>query len=289
MRKIKKILKLIWEEFIYGGHLLSLGALGMVWSVIILLGIKTDWQVLIIAYLVSQIVYTYNHFREFKTDLTTNPERVEHLQKSIRWLPLILSFYFLVLLLLLILFTNLNTFLFILFLVIIGILFSEYFKGLTKKLIGLKSFFGAFFWALGTTFLPLFHYFFPLNLFFVFIFLFVFLRFLVSIPFFDIKDIESDKASGLKTLPIVFGKETTLKYLNLINFFSFSPLILGVYLKIIPIFSLSLILLYFYSFYYLKKVEAVDSKKLRLISYIMVDGEYILWPLILMLSRVFIS
>ena len=55
-------------------------------------------------------------------------------------------------------------------------------------------------------------------------FLFIFLRGIINVTFFDIKDIESDGARGLKTLPVMLGRERTLKFLHWLNIFAFIPL-----------------------------------------------------------------
>jgi len=289
LQKITHCLKFIRDEFIYGGHLLSLGTVGLIVSITILLEKKIEWQILALAYLTPQIIYTYNHLKEIEKDRLGNPERVRHLQKIIKYSPLIISFYLLSLFLCSFFFTNLETFFFVFFLTAGGILFSEFFKGVTKKILGFKNFYSSLFWAAGM-FLPLFYYSSSPNLALFLLFsVFVFLRFLADTIFFDIKDMESDKNQGLKTFPVIYGIKTTLKYLNLLNFFSFLPLAIGIYLKIFPIFSVSLTLIYFYSFYCLKRTETADFKKLRTLSYIMVDGGYILWPIFLILGKMLVN
>jgi len=108
------------------------------------------------------------------------------------------------------------------------------------------------------------------------------------VTFFDIKDIESDGARGLKTLPVLLGREKTYKFLNALNIFSFIPLVAGVYLGIIPVFGLSLLGFYFYDLYYLRKAKFADGQSLRKISYTLADAEFILWPLVLLLGRTLI-
>ena len=116
-------------------------------------------------------------------------------------------------------------------------------------------------------------------------FFFIFLRGIINVTFFDIKDMESDGAQGLKTLPVILGKRSTLKFLHGLNLFSFLPLLAGVYIGIIPPFALSLFAFYFYDDYYLDKAEVVNNKGLRMISYTLADAEFILWPLVLLVGR----
>ena len=284
---INKIINTIWNEFVYGGHLLSLGAAGTVFSVMIILEKWPDWQVLLMAYLISQIVYVYNHFEEADKDLVTNPERVRYLQKFAKYYRPLLLFYIILLLPVLVLFANLQTLLFALFLLAGGVLFTIFFKGLTKKIIGFKEFYVALFWAAGV-FLPPFYYSFHLNLFFISFFLYIFLRSYLHTTFCDIKDTESDKSAGLKTAPVIFGQKRTLAYLHLVNFLSMVLLVGGYFLGIFPTFSLFLIVFYFYSFYYLREAGSGHIQKIRSTSYFLVDSEDVLCPMVLIAGKMFL-
>jgi len=137
----------------------------------------------------------------------------------------------------------------------------------------------------GRAFLFNFHYSVTWGIFSVLIFLFIFLRGIINVTFFDIKDVESDRARGLKTLPLLLGREATFKFLNALNIFSFIPLVIGVYFGIIPAFGLSLLVFYLYDFYYLRKARNVSDKSLRMISYTLADAEFILWPIVLLIGR----
>ena len=288
MIKIRELLRSVWNEFIYGGHLLSLGAAGIVWSVVIILEESANWQILVIAYLISQIIYNYDHSKKGKKDLRTNPERTKHLQKTEKWFLFIFLFYLLLCFSLLVMFANLSTFLFALFLMITGVFYTDFFKKITGKMFGFKNFYVALLWAAGSL-LPLFYYSYNFNWLFVLFFFYIFLRSYLNAVFFDIKDMEDDKTERLKTLPIIFGKEATLRCLYLVNLFSFLPLFVAVYLEIFPVFALFLTLFFFHSFYYLKKARNADLKKIRHTSYIMVDGEDILSPLVLIAGKLLLS
>ncbi len=281
---INKVFKSVWKEFVYGGHLLSLGLTGIVWSFIIILGLPLNWQILLISYLIPQIVYTYNHFKETKEDFLTNPERTKYLQKVEKYFPFVFSLYFLLLILLL-LSTNINTFLFVLFLSLGGVLYSIHLKKLTQKIFCFKNIYTSLFWAMGGAFFPIFYYSISFNITFFLFFLFIFFRWILNTIFFDIKDMEGDRKENLKTMPSLIGKEKTLQFLHILNFLSMIPVVLGAYFKILPFFSLFLVIFYFYSYYYLKVSKRADNKKIRSLSYLMVDGEYILWLPVLLLGK----
>jgi 4-hydroxybenzoate polyprenyltransferase len=218
-------------------------------------------------------------------DLDSNPERAVHLKKKMGLYPLILGTYTTILALLLIFFANIYMIIFVLILLFCGIFYTILFKDLTKQIPGFKGIYIASVWALAGAFFFNFHYLQVWDKFSVLMFLFIFLRGIINVTFFDIKDIASDAAHGLKTLPVILGKELTLKFLKVLNVFGFLPLLIGVYLGIIPAFSLSLVVFYFYDYYYLKKAGVINNKSLRMVSYTLADAEFIIWPIVLILAR----
>ncbi len=276
----------IKNEFIYAGYLTSLGCPAFVLSVSILLDTPVDWPVLAIAYLTPLIVYSYNYYEELDKDLATNPERAGHLKKKVSLYPLILGTYTVLLALLLIFYANVLMIIFVLILLFCGIFYTILFKDLTRQIPGFKGIYIASVWALAGAFFFNFHYSLDWDAFSILMFLFIFLRGIINVTFFDIKDTASDKKLGLKTLPVIWGKKRTLKFLKALNIFGFLPLLAGVYLRIIPAFALSLLIFYFYDFYYLDKAGKISKRSLRMISYTLADAEFIVWPLVLILGKV---
>ncbi|MCK4355065.1 UbiA family prenyltransferase [Candidatus Parcubacteria bacterium] len=285
--EIKKITKFLWGEFIYGGHLLSFGASGILCFSAIILNQKISIPLLILGYLISQITYFYNHFKELKKDFLTNFQRTQHIQKSKKYFLIIFGFYWGFFFLCLIYINNLAVILLSLFIISGGLLYTIFLKNLSKKIIEFKSFYVSFFWALSIILIG-FYYNVSFSLLLSLLFSFVFLRWLMNTIFFNIKDIESDKKENLKTLAILFGKHKTIDCLHIINIFSFVPIIIGVYTNLLPLFSLFILIFYFYSFYYLEKAKK-EKTQIHNLSYIMVDGEYLLWPFILLLGKIIIN
>lgn len=279
------VFRILENEFVYGGYLTSLGCPAFVFSVSVLLNTSIDWPILAIAYLTPLIVYSYNYYGELEKDLATNPERALFLRKKVGLYPFILGAYILLLGLLLVEFANPVMIIFVLILLFCGIFYTVLFKDMTRDIPGFKGVYIASVWALAGAFFFNFHYELSWGLFSVLIFLFIFLRGIINVTFFDIKDISSDAARGLKTLPVLLGRERTLAFLHLLNVFAFIPLVIGVYLGIIPLYGLSLLVFYFYDLYYLKKAGRVDKKDLRMLSYTLADAEFILWPLMLIIGR----
>jgi len=281
--KLKKILTAIWNEFVYGGHLLSFGAASIVFTSAILLGIKITWDCLLVVYLGTQSVYLYNHFKEFEKDSLTNPQRSEHIEKYVKYIPLITLFFSLTAIVIVIYFNKILALLFGLLMLFGGLLYSKFLKKFTRRIIGFKDFLISFLWATLVIFLA-YYYFFSWNFALILMVLFIFLRLFLNTNFFDMKDVESDIKEGLLTLPVILGKKTLIKFLTIINMLSMIPIIFGVFLDILPNFSLILLLTIPYSFYYLKQTSK-ESVDLRFLSYVLVDGEYLLWSIFILLGK----
>lgn len=283
---VKQVLEFVKNEFVYGGHLLSLGAASIVFTSAMMLGINITWDFLVISYLVIYIAYSYNRLVELKDDSVTNSSRTEHIKKYIKILPFAICGSILIILLLLMSSGKFYNVSFCLFLILGSLLYTEYFKDFTKKIVGFKSLYVSFFWALLAPLLAS-YYNFPLWLPVFLVFSFIFLRLLVNTIFFDIKDIESDGASGLKTVAIYLGKTKTLTLVHLINLLSFIPIVYGVYANLLPLSALALLIFYFYTVFYvmLSEKKSVDILK---VSYIMVDGEYVFWAVAVVLFNVLI-
>ena len=280
---IKKIFAFAKDEFIYGGHLLYLGATCIVFTAATLLGIKVTWDFLVISYLIPYTVYAYNKLCEINSDVLTNSNRAKHIAKYAKYLPEILLLSIATILSLLLEFGKLSSFVLAVIMVLGGILYTEKFKMLTNKIIGFKSFYVSFSWTLLILLLAI-YYSYPLNIAFFSVACFFYLRCIVNTAFFDIKDMESDRLSGLKTLSIVLGRNGILNFIHIVNMLSFVPLIYGVYVGILPQYTLALVIFVFYTVYYIRLAKDARTN-IQNLSYVMVDGEYLLWPIVIILSK----
>ncbi len=282
---MKKLVRILISEFVYGGHLLSLGAASIVWSVTILLDVEWEWQIFIIAYLVSQIVYNHDHLLETIEENKDNLERSIYLSET-RNIQIFTMIIYITLFISLLFTTTYFAALLAVIIVAGGIIYSLKVKYLMKKVVALKNLYVAFFWTMLGFIVPLHYSIFPLRWLVLTFLFFVFLRWIINSAFFDIKDVSGDKKDGLKTLPVVFGLHKTVYYLHIVNIASGTIVALAIWLRILPFYSIVLLFFPIYSLIYLIKVNNLTSVQLRKISYIMVDGEYILWPLALLLGKV---
>ena len=280
MFKIKKVSKFILDEFIYGGHLQSLGGISIIFVSALLLKIKISWDILIIAYLTFYLIFLHDRFRGINADLLTNPQRSKHLKKYLHFIPTIFVFLFLILSILLIYYGNLATFFFILFFLSFGILYTIAFKQITKKICCFKDLYVATFFALLPFFL-LVYYSRPLiSVDVLLLSLLIFLEAFLMPVFLDIKDIESDRKEGLQTIPVMLGIKKTITFLAILNFIgTITIMVLIFYLNVLPKSILMLLFTIPFDFYCYSLV-----KKQKNFGYILQSGKFILWPFLIFIG-----
>ncbi len=272
----------LWSEFIYGGHWLGIGAIGIVLSTFLLINYPIKWEFLLIIYFGTKCIYNYNHFKELDIDLLSENKRSNHLNKYYNYGNFIVFLYAICYFILLFFFGNFQSIAFGSILLIMGIFFSIGIKDFFKDILGIKLLYTAISWVLIVPFTAFFiSYEFDLLL-LIFSF-FVFLRIIITTTFFDIKDMEIDSKRGLKTIPVLLGKEKCLDILQIINLISIMPIILGISFGIMPDYAFLLGIIFFYSFYYIQKSR---SKNIDIsnISFILVDGEFYYWPILLLVG-----
>lgn len=280
---LKRIFYLIWQEFIYGGHLLSLGAVSIVFTSAILLKIEVTWDCLLVVYLGMHSAYLYNRYKEFHKDYLTNPERTKYIKRVINRIPFIITSFSVLLVLILVLYSKLTVLFFGLFLFAVSLLYSKVFKNVTQKIIGFKNIFVSLMWA-SLPFFLFFYYSFQVNISLLIIAAFVFLRLFINTNSFDVKDIESDKEEKLLTPAVILGEKELIRYLYILNIFSVLPIIIGVYFNLLPFYSIIIIAVCFYAIYFLKKLEKIGMNEGFLYN-VIIDGELILWSVFIFLGK----
>ena len=281
---VKIILTNFKNKFIYNGHLISLGASGIILTFIFLIEEPISLTVLISAYLLTLVSLLYNRYKEQKIDFLTNPERTKSLESYFKNIFLITIVSFIVITFFLIKNDAIESFVFLILLIIIIFLYTKILKNLTNRILCFKN----IIFSLITSSLLIFTAFYYSHKFlsfsFLIIFIFCFLRMIINTIFLDIKDKESDEKSKLKTLPIVLGNKKTILILKIMSLLSGLVLILGVFFNFIPRYSLFLLFTIPYSFYYFKKSEKKEN--FYLVNYILADTEFILWPISVIIGKV---
>jgi 4-hydroxybenzoate polyprenyltransferase len=281
--KINRFGTFIKNEFVYGHHWCSLNASAIALSMMILLGINIRWEFVLIAYLGTQCIYNYNHYKEIDVDSVETSPRVDHIRKYGDVYPLIIKIYGVLYFVFLVIYGNILSILFGIFLLSIGLFYTTNVKNASKKIIGFKSLYTSISWGLLILFTAIYCSY-PLTIGVLLFFAFVFIRMMIITTFYDIKDISSDQESGLTTLPMIFkSKNSWLNILHGLNIISLIPIFLGIIFNILPINSLILLPLLFYGFTYIQKAKR-NTADINFLSYILADGDYNIWPVLLILG-----
>lgn len=280
---MNKILKFIYTEIAYNGHLQTLGSLFKCVFSAQLFGIKITWDFLIIIYLALYLIYIYNRYKEIEIDRLTNITRTEHIKKFDKQIPLIIFIILASLAGLLYRYATLKFFIFISAAIILGLLYTDYFKGLTKKIFMLKNIYVAMFFGI-SVFFPFIYYNHPINLVdsgVAGIVIFVFLRGMYMQIILDIKDVEGDKQGGLLTLSVLWSKEKIFKLLKFLSIITAGlvPLLIFLFFNVTPaILMLPLFIIFDYYIISLLKKE-------KFAAYILESGEFIFWSLLVVVGE----
>ena len=274
----------LWNELIYGGHWFSISAAALVLSIMILLQVQIRWELLLVIYLLIQCLFNYNHYKELDIDAESKSDRPAHLRKYKKILPIVTLIYGIGFCALIIFFGNLISLFFALSLLTIGLLFTKIFKKWTVKLVGFKTFYAAFTFSLLIVIFSALYCSYQINLLIILLCILFSLRFIIGTGFSDIKDIEIDIKQNLKTLPIYFGREKFLTILQLLNIITFALFVI-----IVTITNTACLLMvfftYIYTFFYTQKAKN-EKADIQSITNILVDGEYIFWPILLFISLI---
>ncbi len=279
------ILTLIWNEFIYGGHFLALGDAVALYVMAVVLDIPVSWDFLVVIYLCVFAANLFNRSDESVHDALTNPVRVKVMEKYTKYFYPIVSVCLIVSIGLIMFYSNYKALIFAVLIFLIAMLYTTLFKKMTKYVVGFKSFIAALFYAM-MVFLLVIYYSAPINTAVILIFIFYYLRIFISNAACDVKDIESDKKRGLKTFAISMGENGAMRFLNTLNIASGLLIIWGVYTKVLPAFSLALLLTVPYAIYYFYLNSKMNSKEMY--TNAIVDGEFLLWLPFLIIGKTFL-
>lgn len=272
------------DEFIYGAHLTALMSPALVLSVLILLDLPINGIFLVIAYILTQIVYSYNFQKEIDNDSIINNRKAIYLQKRAKYFNILIILYTILLIILTIIIFNYAFAMFVLILFIGGILYTIIFKVLTKIIPGFKSFYTTILWTYAAIFFVISYYSYNVVTPLAILTSFIFLQMFINVNFFDIRDIVSDKVNNLKTIPVLLGKDTSIFVLNILNIVSLIILSYGIFINAIPGYSIALVVFFIYTLFYLnyRKNDNYNNEFL----YIMADAGFVLWPIILIVAKI---
>lgn len=270
----KNILNIFWNEFVFGSHLVALGDIIALYVFAVILNIQVTISFFIVVYLSILAINFLNRYEDIDQDMTSNPERSKSVNKYLKFTPYIMVILTVVPVGITTYYAPISAIIFMLFLFGLGILYSVLLKDVTKRALGFKDIMTALPYALLVIFMSL-YYNTPITAATILITVFYFIRMFINTTFFDIKDIKADKKEGLRTFPVVFGKDKTKLFLILLNLISIIPIIIGVYLNVLPVYSIALLATVIYAFLYLNKRKLFTNQ--TTLYNVVVDGEFIFW------------
>ena len=287
VQSIIRLKKFTYDHFLYGGHVCSLGISFVSLSMMIIISSVIHWELIAIVYLGTLIVYNYDHYRDQALDEKSNEQRTSFVKKYPRMLPASIIFYTSIFFILLFLFGNTGSIIVGSVLLLLGVLYTDIFKKMTKKIIGLKNVYTSLSLT-AVLLLTAVYCSVSLDWWFVLFAVFVFSHFIVDTSFCDLKDITTDQKEGLKTLPVVLGRQKYLMFshgLNLLNF-----IVLWTAVAVFHLSPLALVFTAFfvYRFIYIEKARR-DKNSIPFLTNVIVDAEYLLWPVALMTGMLFFT
>jgi 4-hydroxybenzoate polyprenyltransferase len=294
MAKIKNLFSFLFKEFVYNGHLQSLGSAGLVYIASILSDNPVSWYALIATYTTLQAVYFNDRYQDYDNDIKTNAERTKHLSLYIHRIPLLIYTFVVISFLLVLVFSgNPWAILFVSLILILGFAYPIYFKELTKKIplfknfyvasvFGFICFFGILFDGVNLVSV-LFEKLLPIFAVFTF-----FKGILMQIAL-DIKDTEADKERGLKTLSVLIGDRKAIISFRVLNLASAIFFVLA---SLSP-FSLvrghtSTLLILTILNYFLNEIYIRVILSKNKYGYILAAGTFMIWTIIVLLTRMII-
>jgi 4-hydroxybenzoate polyprenyltransferase len=178
--------------------------------------VKVNFNLLLASFLLTFAIYNLNKLTDIKEDSVNVPERAGFIEKNKHCVIFAVVASYIAALSLSFLQNPFAIFI-ILFPFCTGIVYSIKISSFRlKDITGIKNIVIALPWAVIGTFLPLavsFRDFIIIPLFFYFFFIKCFLNSLL----FDIRDIEGDRMSGVRTIPVTFGRQKTKNLLLILN------------------------------------------------------------------------
>ena len=276
---LQKVYTFLKTEILLAGHLLSFGGgiLASLLIIVLLPGSRYNPLIALTIYLFVQPIYWIDRYMGVKKDKNDNPERTKHISNYYNVIPYISFIYISLFSFISLTYLDKRSFIIGISMFILGYFYTVIFKRLTKYIIGFKNYFVASFYTVFLVYAFLYSNVGIYNLSAVLIYIFVFIRSINVQIFLDLKDINSDKAEELKTIPVVIGKSNSIKIMNIINILSITPIIYGVLLGALPLYILLILIVIFPYSQSIKRF----TKKPNKYQFITVGSEYLFLSLLI--------
>lgn len=284
-KKSVSIFNKIFNEIIYGGHMPALDTSAMVFTTTLILGFIPTIDLIVAAYLFTFGSYTLNRVRESEGDALSNPERTKFILGRTKYVNHVIFLCYVGSLSIAI--ARSTTF----FAALMAPLLLSYLYNIGSKkfvpVIGTSTLKEKFLvknivvsagWGL-VVFLTLIYYNGNLSTTVFSVFIFIFLRVFVNTVFCDIRDVKSDSAVGMRTIPIVFGVKKTKYFLLVVNTFSGIFVFFAVLAGFLPPMAHIVNLLTIFGYYYLIRSLRPKADMVYLCDFVAEGEELVSVPL----------
>jgi 4-hydroxybenzoate polyprenyltransferase len=270
-------IKSLFVFLAYTNILLALGAALAAYASFILLQIPVDFVPILIIFLITFSIYSLNRIIEFEDDRINHPSRSDFTEEHMDWLIAFSLIAYIIAIIFSVL-RNLETFLISLLPMIIMLLYSIKWTprtvrdkfGRLKDLLLIKNMAVSLTWA-AMIFVIIFYTSSSITLSTLTVFLFLFIRFLINVIVFDVRDIKGDKIYNVTTIPVYLGLYKTKILLYILNTILGLFLIASVFLGWLPpsahVINISTLYGYFY-------IYRIGKNNIRFLCDVIVDGEY---------------
>lgn len=278
----------VYNELVYGGHLLALGTASIASTAALIMGRQPTIELALMAYLFTFGAYTINRVIEADQDRVSHPERTVYLDRRRKVLPAVAAGCF-VLGYILAYERNLYFLAALVLPLVLAVLYSvgsEKMKKITgtrrlKEGLLVKNLVISFGWSLIPFLVGLYYLAAPLSLFALAPF--IFMRLMENTIFFDERDVEGDVRFGTKTIPSTFGDRTAGRVMLGFDLLSAVYVAAAVAFSALPSFALLLVVFPVYSIAYRR---AENSSNANLVRDLVADGEYVLWMPVILLGKI---
>ena len=262
---------ILWND-IFRGFVIALGAVAEIYAIALLFDKKITIDFLVIVFSLASAIYYFDFFNEDKKNINKR-------YLDFAWLIIVPITFSIIFFIFIIIYGNIQSIFFAILLLLFGLLYDSVFKKLTRTIIGFKDFFVALGW---NTMLWLFILYYGYNLslgYFIFL-IFVFSRDFVNASFCDLKDLKSDKQNKLLTIAELLREKRAIILFQITNCLSFLMIVFFSYFKLIPIYSLSLIIPIITT-----SILLIYAQVKHKYSPYLVDIEYFLWPVSILIYK----
>jgi 4-hydroxybenzoate polyprenyltransferase len=273
----------VWKELVFGGHLFAMGSVSVILMCAAIFLLPVNIEMICISYLLFYIIYLNDYSKGADVDEMTNSGRASYLQ-SRGSNSILINLSCIALFGLLLYSKDLVLIITGISILVLGLLYGNYFKDLTKKIVGFKNFYVAAVWA----FMVIFFFMqqsAALSYGALMLASFVFLRMMNLQIMFDMRDMTGDREEGLLTFPVIFGLAKNMKVLKFNNLISVFFMFLCVLSGMLPLSALLIIAVAYYAGKCINNISSQDEQ----LCYIFAACEPILWFPLVFVGNLFLN